>query len=289
MELYRIQTGRIKVKSKQICRSKGVLPKLGKIFCSQEWSDWLPIYCWIIDHPEGIILVDTGETYRTNNDGYLPRWNPYFKFGVQFDVREEDEVGYQLSNLGINPFKDVSKVILTHLHTDHAGGLYHFPASEIIIHRKEFDLATGRSGASMAGYLPHRWPSWLNPTFIEFGRSVHGPFNESLSVTKDRKVVIVSTPGHTAGHISVIVEKEGYNYFLAGDASYNQENMLKTSPDGLGDKSQSINTLKKIELFSRFNPTIYLPSHDPDVPNRMDNKIMVGHYLPQHVETSSIY
>jgi glyoxylase-like metal-dependent hydrolase (beta-lactamase superfamily II) len=108
-------------------------------------------------------------------------------------------------------------------------------------------------------------------------------------VTKDRKVVIVSTPGHTAGHISVIVENEGYHYFLAGDASYNQENMLTTCPDGLGNKSQSIDTLKKIELFSRFNPTIYLPTHDPDVPNRMDNKIMVGHYMPQRAETESIY
>ena len=280
MQLYRIETGKVKVKQKQITSKKGLFPKFGKIIFDDEWSEWLPIYSWVIDHPEGLILVDTGETYRTGNKNYLPKWHPYYAFAVKFKVELNDEIGHQLSEMGINPFKDISKVIMTHLHTDHAGGLYHFPAAEIIVHRKEWIKASGITGL-LAGYLPHRWPSWLNPTLIDFGGSKHGPFPNSFSVTKDRKVIIVSTPGHTPGHISVIVEMDGYHYFLAGDASYNQYNMINLKADGVGEKAQSLETLKKIKLFSAFNPTIYLPSHDPEVPYRMDNKVLASENIHQ--------
>ena len=287
MKLYRIQTGKVKVKRNQVTRNKCAAPKFGKLLFDWQWSDWLPIYSWVIDHPEGIILVDTGESYRTNNTGYLPKWHPYYAFAVKFDVQMEDEIGHQLSQLGINQFKDVSKVIMTHLHTDHAGGLYHFPASEIIINKKEYDIAKGWRGL-LRGYLSNRWPSWLNPTLIDLAPSKHGPFNHSFSVTKDRRVIIVSTPGHTPGHISVIAEIDGYHYFLAGDASYNQRNMLNLQADGVGNKAQSINTLRKIKLFTAFNPTIYLPSHDPEAPLRMDNKLLVSHYMKSHTILDSI-
>jgi N-acyl homoserine lactone hydrolase len=275
MRLYRIETGKVKVKKNQITKNDNILPKYGNILFDNKWSEWLPIYSWIIEHPEGIILVDTGETYRTANKNYLPKWHPYYSFAVKFKVRMQDEIGHQLSQLGINQFKDISKVIMTHLHTDHAGGLHHFPASEILVHKREFVNASGIKGM-FAGYLPHRWPSWFNPTFIEFGGSKYGPFPNSFSVTSDRKVIIVSTPGHTYGHISVIVEMDGYHYFLAGDASYTQVNMLDLKPDGIGNENQSVETLQRIKLFCAFNPTIFLPSHDPDVPHRMDNKILAS-------------
>ncbi|UCD60513.1 MAG: N-acyl homoserine lactonase family protein [Flavobacteriaceae bacterium] len=269
MKIRRIKTGLVRIKENQISKTKGLTPQMLKVLFGKKWAEWVPIYAWVIEHPEGIIVVDTGETAKTAEHGYLPKWHPYYALSVQFRVKPEEEIGPQLQKLGINPAKDVKKVILTHMHTDHAGGLGHFPNSEILIEKGEYRTASGISG-KLAGYLPHRWPEWLKPNLITLINEPYFNFTQSLAVTADRKVIIVATPGHSANHISVIAEINGIHYFLAGDTSYTQENLINFRPDGIGT-DESINTLKNIVSFSKVNPTIYLPSHDPLVPQRMTN------------------
>ena len=267
MKIYKIQTGKVRIKENQISKSKGYTPQMLKVLFGKRWADWIPIYAWAIIHKEGIIIVDTGETHKTSIRGYLPKWHPYYALAVDFDVKPEDEIGPQLLKMGIDPSKDVKKVILTHLHTDHAGGLHHFPNSEIIIDENEFKNASGIKGI-LAGYLPHRWPKWLKPTLINLPNDRYFTFNKSMPVTDDGKIMIVATPGHVANHISVIADVDGLFYFLAGDTSYTQGNLLNKIPDGIGT-IESKKTLKNILNFSRLNPTIYLPAHDPQVPKRM--------------------
>jgi len=273
MKIHRIETGKVRIKENQISKPTGMAPQMLKVLFGKDWSDWLPIYAWVIEHPEGIIVVDTGETHKTNNRGYLPLWHPYYSLAVEFDVKQQDEIGPQLLEIGIDPINDVKKVIMTHMHTDHAGGLYHFPNSEILIEKNEYNAASGVSGI-LAGYLPHRWPKWLNPTLITIPENSYYSFRQSLEVTSDKKVMIVGTPGHVSNHISVIVEIEGVKYFIAGDTSYTEENLLKLIPDGVGT-DQSRSTLQSILSFADSMPTIYLPSHDPLVPDRMKNKQLV--------------
>lgn len=280
MRIQRIETGKVRIKENQLRKASGISPGMFKVLFGKEWSEWLPIYAWVIEHEEGFIVVDTGETHKTNKKGYFPKWHPYYALAVDFDVKEGDEIGPQLHEMGIDPIKDVKKVIMTHLHTDHAGGLHHFPNSEIFIEKNEFSAASG-TGGILAGYLPHRWPKWLNPTLISLPNVSFFNFDQSHAVTKDGKIRIVNTPGHVAGHISVIVEMDDVFYFLAGDTSYTQENMLKLIPDGIGTH-QSMNTLQNIKSFAEANPTIYLPSHDPDAPKRMDQKEIVPIYK-EHV------
>ncbi len=270
MKIERIQTGKVRIKENQISRAKGIIPPMAKVLFSKKWADWVPIYAWVIEHEEGIIVVDTGETYKTSVKGYLPKWHPYYALAVDFDVKPEDEIGPQLLKMGIDPKKDVDKVVLTHLHTDHAGGLHHFPNADILIERNEYKNASGLKGI-LAGYLPHRWPKWLQPTLIDLPESPYLSFDRSLPITKDGKVMIVATPGHVSDHISVIVEMDEVYYFLAGDTSYTQENLLNKVPDGIGT-NESTQTLENILAFSREKPTIYLPSHDPLIPERMKNK-----------------
>ena len=273
MNIVGIQTGRVRIKDNQINRKRGIVPPMLTVLFGEKWADWIPIYAWVIEHEEGIFIVDTGETHKTSVKGYLPKWHPYYALAVDFDVIPQEEIGPQLLKMGIDPEKDVKKVILTHLHTDHAGGLHHFPNAEIMIEKNEFKNASGLKG-KLAGYLPHRWPKWLNPTLIDIPDTPYFSFDKSMPITKDDKVKIVATPGHVTNHVSVIAEIDGLHYFLAGDTSYTQENLLKKIPDGIGT-SESVRTLNKILAFAKDNPTIYLPSHDPLIPERMKNKEII--------------
>lgn len=228
IKIHPIQTGRVQIKTAQRQRKTGGLPR---ILLDKAWTEWLPIYAWVVEHPEGIFVVDTGETAHTSEPGYFPHWHPYYRTSVHMDVAPEQEIGPQLREAGINP-KDVDKVILTHFHTDHAGGLYHFPESEILVQSNDYDKAQGLTG-KLRGYLPHRWPEWFTPTRIPFEPNAIGPFEQSYSITERGDIVIVPTPGHTPGHVSVIVKANGISYFLAGDTSYNEELLLTREPDGV--------------------------------------------------------
>jgi N-acyl homoserine lactone hydrolase len=78
MKIHAIQTGTVAVKSRQVNGvGHGLRRRLGTL-TDHEWSEPLPIYAFAIEHPEGVIVVDTGETARTSETGYIPRWHPYF-------------------------------------------------------------------------------------------------------------------------------------------------------------------------------------------------------------------
>jgi N-acyl homoserine lactone hydrolase len=155
------------------------------------------------------------------------------------------------------------------LHTDHAGGLSYFPKSEILIHKGEYKGALGFSGL-LKGVPNNRFPSRLSPHLFGFNNEKFYSFQQSLKLYDD--VIIVPTFGHTGTHISVIVQHDGLNYFLAGDSSYNQQNMLLEKVDGVSlNNGVALTTLKNIKHYAKLNPTIYLPSHDPDSAKRLRN------------------
>jgi N-acyl homoserine lactone hydrolase len=274
LKIHAIQTGTVRVKVCQsVGRGSGVMRQVN-IVLDRSWTKALPIYAWAVETPEGVVMVDTGETARTGEPGYFPRWHPYFRLAVEFDVSPEQEVGRQLLNLGIRP-DDVRTVILTHLHTDHAGGLHHFPKSKILVSDDELALAKGFAGR-LRGYLPNRWPQWFAPTSIVFEPKAHGPFDRSQHVTSGGTVVIVPTPGHTPGHVSVIVVDGDVNYFLAGDTTYTQQSLLEEQVDGVSpSEAVSLQTMRKIVQYARSRPTVYLPTHDPESGDRLANAMTV--------------
>jgi glyoxylase-like metal-dependent hydrolase (beta-lactamase superfamily II) len=244
------------------------------ILIDRTWTEWLPIYAWAIETNEGVILVDTGETARTSESGYFPRWHPYFRLAVRFDVTPEQEVGPQLLELGIHP-EDVRTVILTHLHTDHAGGLHHFPKSEILVGDEELRLAMGFAGR-LRGYQPNRLPDWFAPRSINFVPQPFGPFDRSQRVTPDCNVILVPTPGHTPSHVSVIVVERDVCYFLAGDTTYTQQALIAGQVDGVSpSEAVSMRTMRTIMRLAQERPMVYLPTHDPESANRLENGITV--------------
>lgn len=265
MKIHAVRTGWFRCKAAQRVRRPGGLLR---VLTDDEWTGWLPILSWVIEHPEGVIVVDTGETAEVSEPSYFPRWHPYYRGSVRFDVKPEEEIGPQLRGLGIRP-GDVRTLVLTHLHTDHVGGLRHFPGVRVLAPEGDLRLARSLTGR-LLGYLPNRWPKWFHPAAITFEQDGPGPFERAHAATRAGDVLVVPTPGHTPGHLSVVVKDEDAAYFLAGDASYSQRLLIDGTPDGVSSApSAAIVTRERILALADSGPVVYLPSHDPESVGRL--------------------
>jgi N-acyl homoserine lactone hydrolase len=275
MRIHAIQTGSVAMTTKwREGQGHGRL-RLVNTLLDSKWTEPLPIYAFAIEHPEGVIVVDTGETARVAEPGYFPRWQPVFRFAVREYVRPEQEIGPQLEQLGIMP-SDVRRVVMTHLHTDHAGGLHHFPDNEILVARAELDYAAGLRGR-LRGYPNKRWPSWFRPTLVDLPAVPFGPFPASMSLTEAGDVTLVPVPGHSPGQLAVVVEDGGHTVFLAGDSSYTQDALLRGVVDGVGpDEAAERLAHERIRAYASETPTVYLPAHDPETEARLAARETLG-------------
>ena len=275
VNIHAVQTGTVDIKTAHRIRKPGGLIR---VFTDSKWTEWLPIYAWVIDHPEGIIVVDTGETSKSSDPNYYPRWHPFYRGSLRMNVRPEDEIGPQLRGMGLTQ-KDIKTLVLTHFHTDHAGGLHHFSGTEILVSGSDHRLASGFRGR-LRGYLPNRWPEWFNPKPIALEPESFGSFEQSYKVTKASDVLIVPTPGHTPGHVSVVLNTEDATFFLAGDTSYSERLLIERIPDGVSPRaSVAIGTMDRILRLGDSRPLVYLPTHDPESVERLAEKRTLGESL----------
>jgi N-acyl homoserine lactone hydrolase len=282
MKIHAIQTGTVALTRKW---REGVghgRRRLVNALLDSEWTDPLPIYAFAIEHPEGVIVVDTGETARVSEPGYFPRWQPVFRLAVRERVEPEQEIGPQLEQLGIVP-SDVRWVVMTHLHTDHAGGLHHFPDNEILVSTAELAYAAGLRGR-LRGYPNKRWPSWLRPTLVDLPADPcdlpadpFGPFPACMALTEAGDVTLVPVPGHSPGQLAVVVEDNDHTVFLAADSSYTEDALLRGVVDGVGpDEAAERVTHERIRAYAAETPTVYLPTHDPETGARLAERRLVG-------------
>jgi N-acyl homoserine lactone hydrolase len=274
MKIHAIQTGTVALTT---AWREGIghgRRRLVNAILDGEWTEPLPIYAFAIEHPEGVIVVDTGESAAASEPGYFPRWHPGVRAFREW-VEPEEEIGPQLQRLGIGP-GDVRWVVLTHLHTDHAGGLHHFPDNEILVTRTELEYGAGRRGR-LRGYVANRhWPAWFDPTVLDLRPEPYGPFPQSLRLTEAGDVTLVPVPGHTPGQIGVLLEDGDHVIFFAGDSSYTQGLMLRGKADGVGaDDDAERLTHQRIRAYAAENPTVYLVAHDPESAVRLAERRFV--------------
>jgi len=259
-----MQTGTVSIRPLHMCGEEGRGPVQRKLDMLRDkgWVKDLPIYCYLIEHPEGNFVVDSGDNARNSRKDYLPAWNPFFAKSVDVRVAPGEEVGDHLRALGINPVRDIKALILTHMHHDHAGGLDHFPHTPILVSRENFLFANSFKGR-IFGCLPQHFPRWLDPELVDCRNEQFGPFPRSYPVTKDKSIVMVPAPGHMVGHMAVIVRTPDVTYCFSGDATYNQELMLAGKVSGVTDNLEWYKqTLQQIMALGRQEPTVLLPAHD---------------------------
>jgi glyoxylase-like metal-dependent hydrolase (beta-lactamase superfamily II) len=265
MHIHAIETGRVRVKASQLVgRGHGLTRRLAPLV-DDEWSGWLPTYAFAVEHPEGVILVDTGANAGLKR---LPRWHPYFQRAVKFDIEPEQEAGAQLRALGVGP-SDVRLIVLTHLHIDHDGGLAAFPRARVLVSPGERAAAAGLKGR-VNGYLPQRRPSQFDPEPLVFVDEPYGPFARSRRLTADGALTALPTPGHTPDHVSVALDDGERRIVFVGDAAYSQDNLLAGRVDGVSPKAAiARDTMARLAALAAARPTLLLPAHDPGAADRL--------------------
>ncbi|MEM6986996.1 MAG: N-acyl homoserine lactonase family protein [Pseudomonadota bacterium] len=264
LRLHLFQTGWVAVKRPHRAYSGPAGLRFPAIMLSRSWTEWLPVTAFVIEHPDGLYLVDTGETARILEPEYVACdavTGFIYRRNLRFALREEDEIGPQMRRAGLAP-ESASQVIMTHLHSDHMGGMHHFPESEFLV----ADAARG----GHAGALMCRIPPSAQITSVSMTDEPVGAFSQSRRVTPDGTITVVPTPGHAKGHQSVLLQDDGASVCIAGDAAFTLDQILSEQMAGIVenvvDARQSLQRLK--QQHSAFN-TVMLPTHDPDNADRL--------------------
>ena len=228
-----------------------------------QWTEPLPIYAFAIEHPEGVIVVDTGESARASQPGYFPRWHPVFRSRFASGSSPSRRSARSSSSSGSRPRRPPGG--------DDASA--HRPRRRPAPLPRHGDPRRARGDrirhrapqGQLRGYPNTRWPAWFDPTPLDLEPEPLGPFPQSLRLTKAGDVTLVPVPGHSPGQLGVLVEDGDHTVFLAGDSSYTQELMLRGMVDGVGARRGCGTPHAQADPRLRAeNPTVYLVAHDPD-------------------------
>lgn len=267
--IYGIQTGKLAIKHSSLHTSKpGTFSTLTS-FRDRKFGEWLPVWCWLIKHPEGLFLIDLGLSSDVTQPNYFKKIDfvsrYYFTKQMIYEIEEADEVQNQLLSIGITP-QSIDKILLTHLHIDHVGGLSHFPDTPIIVNQKEWK--------TMDGSFPKLFPTNVNFRKVELSDNFKH-FKRAHYITKSKDLILVETPGHTRGHCSVILKVSDQKIiFFGGDVAYNEfrlKNQMFSST--IKSHSENIKSCHQVMKLGLDAPTIFLPSHDTKNHERLFNEL----------------
>ena len=216
----------------------GLIPSVPK---ERQRDVTIPVSMWIIDHPKGLVVFDTGINFAVTQD-CKSYWQAGMCDFLKPTNKREDMIDMQLKKLGYSVDK-VKVVITSHTHLDHGGNMETFPNAIHVIQKKEL----------YQGWFPEKFQGRSGGAFVMADIDGTREFNflelnGDYDLYGDGSILVLSTPGHTLGHQSVKVKlASGKSMIMSQDAIWMQENM-DGYPAGLNysvqDYTNSINRLK---------------------------------------------
>jgi glyoxylase-like metal-dependent hydrolase (beta-lactamase superfamily II) len=227
----------------------------------------VPYQAFLVEHPSaGLILIDTGFHPSVAVD---PKQN-LGRLGARVFAPEmdaADAVPAQLRARDIAP-SEIRTILMTHLHGDHASGISEFPGAMFLVSQQEWDEASTVSRPALHGYVRRHFDHAFDFRTIDFGASEgidsFASFGRAVDVLGDGSVRLVFTPGHTLGHMSVVLRLKGRELLVAGDAIYTRHT-LETGhkPYRMEDEHLFGRSLREIQIYAKETPdALIVPGHD---------------------------
>lgn len=236
---------------------------------------WGPALFYLIKHPQhGYFLFDTGYSTRFYD---TTRFFPYrlLRWATPVRITQQENAVEQLRSMKIHPSE--VKIILSHMHVDHVGGVLDFPDAQIIVNKAEWEFTRRSSWRLFKDFYIKKLFDKIaleQVQLIDFERAeAYGPFPQAVDLFQDRSMILIPLPGHALGQMGLLLHTEGgKRYFLIADAVYVRDNYR----EGIGGGGISrfahydyslyqshFSFLQRLEQEN--SELIILPSHDPEV------------------------
>jgi glyoxylase-like metal-dependent hydrolase (beta-lactamase superfamily II) len=224
----------------------------------------VPVHAYLIDHPRhGLMLVDTGVNWEQahDHDGYYNHNRMVSRLLTERDeyrMSPGQDLRVRLARLGYDA-KEITTVFLTHVHDDHAGGLRYLPQATVVLDRRDWEHGV---------LYPHSFDLVKNNlSFPAFDSGAFGPFPDSQDHFGDGSLVLLPTPGHSPGHMCVLLRMDADSVLFMGDTLYTLPHLavdqVRQMTLGGADTIHQIEAARRIQNLLAADPrTVPLFAHD---------------------------
>ena len=251
--------------------------KLSRALLTGEPAMKVPCPAFLIRHPSaGAILVDTGLHPSIATDGE----ENFGRLGARFgkpSLEAGADVPAQLRKRGLDP-GEIPIVVMTHLHMDHSSAISEFPNSTFVVSEVEWKAATVGPSPRLNGYRRAHFDYAFDYRTVDFDRGgidSYATFGRCFDLFGDGSIRLAYTPGHSAGHMSVVARLKEHDFVIGGDAVYTAGQLDGTAalaPRPF-DAHNYRRSLQELKLFKReFPGAIVTPGHDPSFYEKLGDR-----------------
>ncbi len=261
-----LKTGTVDLHVEHVEESR--LPALFWILFGRERLENLPISFFAIEHDQGLILFDAGMSQAVTKDSHY--WPDAITGAIMgrifhFHIGPDDTLTKQLELAGLAA-ADVQKAVISHMHFDHVGCIAEIPQAELLCAEEAWEHM--RSGHPEREGVLRRdievpIAKWKEVSFQPVEDDALKPFTQAHDLMGDGSIMLVPTPGHLEGSLSMFLRVEPPILFV-GDLCYSPALMMRDQTPGTGEAETLLATWAQVrELKTRTPELLIVPSHDP--------------------------
>lgn len=263
-----VSTGTVRIRPQHVDSTGS--PLMWWLLTSRRWTAPRPINVYVIEHEQGLVLFDTGQDRDSVTDPhYFPKGLTGHLYArlARFAIRPGETLTERLRGIGYEPGQ-VRTVVLSHLHQDHIGGLGELGDAEIVVSAKEW-AGLDKQCAEVKGLLPRhiKLPGlrWTQVILHPVDDPSIAPFRAAHDLFGDGSMLLLPTPGHTPGSLSLLLRQEGMAPMLfVGDLTYDLEKLTAGRVPGVGERRALLESTQAVKTLNDIYPDlVILAAHDP--------------------------